>query len=187
MFSTILLSYKISDFMKHGVNFIYIQRANITLAIRYTTERSKFIDYTYPHMIDTICFTSPLPRIQYFVNLFQPFDTYVWVLTTITTIGLMFVFNHQFKGRGYWIIFSMDKLKLTKSPITLKILIAFWFIFLNILSVSYGGVLHSLITIPHTYSIDTIDALLIAHKQGKMSIYSLDASAYNELVKVCIY
>ena len=157
------------------------------MALRYTTERSKFIDYTYPHIIDTIGFTSPLPRIQYFVNLFQPFDTYVWGLTTITTIALMFVFKHIFNTKDFWIIFSMDKLKLEKSPITIKILIAFWFIFLNILSVSYGGVLHSLIAIPHTYSIDTIDALSTAHKQGTVSIYSFETTPYNELVKVYIY
>ena len=81
----------------------------------------------------------------------------------------------------------MDKLKLEKSSITMKILIAFWFIFLNILTVSYGGVFHSFIAIPHTYSIDTIDALSIAHKQGTVNIYSFDTTSYNELVKVCIY
>src|ERR1700733_1090339 len=100
-------------------------------------------------MIDTIGFTSPLPRIQYFVNLFQPFDTYVWVLTTITTIALMFVFNKQFKGYGYWIIFSMNTLKTSKSSFQIKLLIGSWFIMLNILTLFYSGVLLSFITIPH--------------------------------------
>ena len=154
------------------------------LTLAYSNDRAKSIDYTYPHIIDNIVFTSPLTEINTFIDLLKPFDTYVWILSLITIIIYMLIFKYYFSRNDYWNIFKVKLLTTGSLSSTRRVIISYWFIFMYMLSMIYSQVVYSLISVPKTNSIESISELHSALEQGDINLYMYNQFPFKDLIKV---
>ena len=145
-------------------------------AITRTYARNQIIDFLYPHMINTYSFTSPLPQIKPFVNLFEPFDTYTWISLLSTLFIVLFC------------KFLSKQLTLIKWPDMGTLLTRYiWGInlLLNvIIRPCYSGCIYSLITLPHEYRIETLDELIWAQNCRQVQILIRPGIIWRHFFKV---
>ena len=148
-----------------------------------TEERSQVIQFTYPHFINSITFSTPLPiKTDYSSSLFGPFDTNVWIVLMafyLVTCVVMFT-----KRRGIqWTLISIilsQSLDLLKSrSLSMRLLIFCWLLGSFVLKNYYCGELFGLMTFPkNSERVETIDEFLKAIKSGKFKIATINENSY---------
>ena len=158
-----------------------------------TEERANYIDYSYPHSIDIITFSSPLPEYSEFTSLLEPFDIWIWILLSLSIIVLSFMLiyiNKEEKSGIFWMILSVIlKQQLNKKFIRKMInnfLIICWLLICIVLNSSYGGCIYSLITVPHEYKKESVYEISKAMKQGQKRGLAINGSTRYNLFKVQI-
>ena len=158
-------------------------------------DRAQVVDMTYPHIIDTFTFTSPLPQTQTIVNLLEPFDTYVWILTMVSIALIMALIKlaihcklGQSRHGHLWIVYSsMFKLQMpTRIPCSMFNVAIFspWLMACVLFTTCYAGGIYSVLTVPYETRIDTLYDLAQAYADGRIKVLVPDIDFYRNLFQV---
>ena len=152
------------------------------------------VDYTYPYIIEPITFTAPMPTPKLFTNLLEPFDPHVWFYLVISIVSLIICLYLLTKIQGidnkwtvvYNILPPADH-SYNKVNIHCKIILYTWTFMCLVLMTAFSGSMLSLLSVKHANKIETISALVNAHRRGQVQIISLNCKPYTDMFNVKLF
>ena len=140
-----------------------------------TEDRAQAVQFSYPHLINCVTFSTPLPiKTGYFSSLFGPFETNVWIVLLAFYLVTSLVMFSKRSGIQWTLLSiilsqSLDSLKL--KSLSMRYLIFCWLLGSFVLKNYYCGELFGLMTFTKDLdSIETIDEFSKAIKSGKFKI-----------------
>ena len=162
-----------------------------------TSDRAQVVDYTYPHFINSVTFTSPKAQHKlYSVSLISPFDTKIWIcfVISVTLLTVICLLSERLLKENFdfiWILLTiLLKQSLNKSSNygSLSTLLLVWIFACFVLTTIYGGCLHSHMSlIREQNSIETIEELVKAQTSGRIDIIITKGTALHSFIMVCIF
>uniref|UniRef100_A0A6P6XLS1 Glutamate receptor ionotropic, kainate 4-like n=1 Tax=Dermatophagoides pteronyssinus TaxID=6956 RepID=A0A6P6XLS1_DERPT len=156
-------------------------------------DRSLAINFLYPHWVDHLSFATPPPIENYidYLILLRPFEWTVWFCLSMIMV-IFFLYDNLFKQFYHqqqqqhqhdsllWInltyLLRQPYSLLKNLSISMKIIVILWIFATMIISNLYGGFLYSILTIPISLTIDTIDKLAIASKQNHIIVLGFQST-----------
>ena len=165
-----------------------------------TENRSKVIDFSYPHTITSLTFITSPPKFK--INLEydnEVFDKFIWFLIIFSLIHNLFIvqiinkllMNSKYNNfNNYWniieIFFSQSfNDSYIKNILSMRLLLLDWIINCLILKEIYENSIYSLITQPiKLNSIETIEELADASTNGEIEILIKAGTNEYDIVKV---
>ena len=149
------------------------------------------MDYTYPHIIVPITFTAPMPTTKLFTNLLEPFDLYVWFYLVISIVSLIICLYLLTKIQGidnkWTVVYNIlppANHSYNKVNIHCKIILCTWTFMRLVLMATFSSCILSLLSVKHVNTLETINALVNAHKNGQVQIYVCNLKPYTDMFKV---
>ena len=154
--------------------------AKVTL----TENRVKVVDHSYPYLIDSITFTSPLPTLYGYTNLLEPFDNHIWICimsSILTIITVKYFIFGRLDFSPFRTLFGQPIAREKTNSFGDRLLLFNWLIMSVILTSSYAGCVYSLISVPKKLKIETLNSLIDGQNSGlvRAIIYSQAAIYYN--------
>jgi len=162
-----------------------------------TNERSVAVHFSNSHIITSVTFITPAPKIASIITLvIEPFDFSVWICFIISfvlmLINLWLISQYYIELKNislkWTIICSSLRQQLScrlPSVGPLRLLLCSWLLACVVLTTSYGGCLYSLMAIPSkAKTIDTVMELAIAQTNGKIQVTAVGKGAYYNSLKV---
>jgi len=176
----------------------FSKRADIGFGqLSVTHQRSEAVYFLNPHIITSASFVTSPPKLEPIITLvIKPFDYSVWICFIFSLILIIFniwVISHYFtalkKIHIKWAIICASlrqQLSCSLPPIVpLRIMFSCWLLSCLVLTYSYSGCLHSLMAFPSKFNtIDTIEELSIAQRNGQIQVTDTEAGIYYQSLKV---
>lgn len=174
-----------------------MQKADLGIGgVTLNFDRSKAVDYLYPHFISSVTFITKAPQVTSNIFLvFKPLSMDVWIyfiasLFVLIAFDIAFnYFNNGLRVQVFWIgmntMFRQQYAQAIPAITSLSIWNTFWAIFTFILTTAYAGCLCSLITVPiKMKTIDTCLELSQAALHNKIVVTAIGNSAYSDAIQV---
>ena len=149
-----------------------------------TNDRAEAVKFTYPYLIDLVTFIYPAPttRINH-LNVFKPFDTKIWINILINIIILLILFKKR--SLIIWIIITLLLRQQYNFGYDQRVWLCGWVLAGVVLTVSYAGVMFSIITTPFEFGrISTLNELDYAQKTGQITVIGVKDGIYYNMIKV---
>ena len=157
----------------------YPKRAHIGIgAITLTNTRAEAIDYSYPHYINSITFTSPLPeRALYLSTLLSPFEDKIWfflLIFVLFTFLLSPIMKSDIKWSVLSVILSQPIQRLQSTPLSAKFLISSFLISIFVLKHFYCAQLFQAMTFAEDLELmETIEAFANVIRSGRLKVLTI--------------
>ena len=163
----------------------YPKRAHIGIgAITLTNTRAEAIDYSYPHYINSVTFTSPLPERAVIIStLLSPFEDKIWfflLIFVLFTFLLSPIMKSDIKWSVLSVIFSQSIPRLLSTPLSTKLLISAFLLSIFVLKNFYCAQLFEAMTFAEDLEImETIEAFAKVVRSGRLKVLAIGARTYN--------
>ena len=162
------------------------------MSLSHTPERDEVISFSYPYLISPVTFLAPLPLPKHFDNLFEPFDTYIWlsILASLLCLTIIFIIMHKSKSNYmsgliwslYLVIFGQTIPDKYLKPNRVKLIFSLWLLACFVLSKCYSSSVYELILVNHENKLKTIDDLIKASNANNIKMYARYSTMYSQLL-----
>ncbi len=162
-----------------------------------TEERSQAVYFTHPHIISSVSFITPPPKLEPIITLvIEPFEPLVWVCIIASLI--LMVLTEWLISQNWTVLKQIDidwaiisallrQQMSCRLPAVgpLRILLGCWLLTCLVLTASYSGCLYSLMAVPSKIkTIDTLKELANAQRNGLIQVTCIGGSSYFESLMV---